>query len=151
MQTSPDFDAFTAAYDAATGAICVSQDFIGPQFEVSTSASATAAVGFTPNMGSPLPLIMAAMPATHPTGRPAASHFFNGKLDRPRLVGTAELLARQREREEAAEHEARIESGTGDRRWFDAAAVRARRARGEDIVELDDGVFWSPAKASAPC
>ncbi len=79
----------SAAYDAEAGTICVSQDFIGPQFEVSTSASTTVSVGFTPAMASAQPLIMAAMPATHPAGRPAASQPFNGKLDRPRLVGRA--------------------------------------------------------------
>ncbi|MFP6742399.1 MAG: LamG-like jellyroll fold domain-containing protein, partial [Alphaproteobacteria bacterium] len=83
----------TAAYDAAAGVICVSQDFIGPQFEASTSASATVAADFTPAMASAQPLIMAAMPATHPAGRPGASHFFNGKLDRPRLVGRTLNLA----------------------------------------------------------
>jgi hypothetical protein len=36
---------------------------------------------------------MAAIPATHPAGRPGASHFFNGKLDRPRLVASALSLA----------------------------------------------------------
>jgi N,N-dimethylformamidase len=82
----------SAAYDAAA-ALTVSQDFIGPQFEASTSASATGAVDFTPAMGSAQPLIMAAMPATHPAGRPGASHFFNGKLDRPRLVGSALNIA----------------------------------------------------------
>lgn len=79
----------SAAYDAEAGTICVSQDFIGPQFEVSTSASTTVSIGFTPAMASAQPLIMAAMPATHPAGRPAASQPFNGKLDRPRLVGRA--------------------------------------------------------------
>ncbi|MDG2482177.1 MAG: hypothetical protein P8Q36_15120, partial [Alphaproteobacteria bacterium] len=83
----------TAAYDAAAAALTVSQDFIGPQFEVRTSASTTVVVDFTPAMGSAQPLIMAAMPATHPAGRPGASHFFNGKLDRPRLVGSALSLA----------------------------------------------------------
>ncbi len=83
----------TAAYDATAGTLTISQDFIGPQFEASTSASALGAVDFTPAMASAQPLIMAAMPATHPTGRPAASHFFNGKLDRPRLVGSALNLA----------------------------------------------------------
>ncbi len=79
----------SAAYDAAAATLTVSQDFIGPQFEASTSASTSSAVDFTPAMGSDRPLIMAAMPATHPAGRPGASHFFNGKLDRPRLVGRA--------------------------------------------------------------
>lgn len=83
----------SAAYDAVAGTVCVSQDFIGPSFEVSTSASATVAVGFTPAMASAQPLIMAATPATHPAGRPAASQPFNGKLDRPRLVGRALSLA----------------------------------------------------------
>ena len=83
----------SAAYDAAAAALTVSQDFIGPQFEASTSASATSAVDFTPAMGSAQPLIMAAMPATHPAGGPGASHFFNGKLDRPRLVGRALNMA----------------------------------------------------------
>ena len=83
----------SAAYDAGTAALTVSQDFIGPQFEASTSASATGAVNFTPAMGSAQPLIMAAIPATHPAGRPGASHFFNGKLDRPRLVASALSLA----------------------------------------------------------
>ena len=83
----------TAAYDAAAAALTVSQDFIGPPFEASTSASATGAVDFTPAMESAEPLIMAAMPARHPAGRPGASHFFNGKLDRPRLVGRALSLA----------------------------------------------------------
>ncbi len=83
----------TAAYDAAAGALCVSQDFIGSQLEASASASATGVVGFTPAMASAQPLIMAALPATHPAGRPGASHFFNGKLDRPRLVASALDLA----------------------------------------------------------
>ena len=79
----------SAAYDAAAASLVVSQEFIGPQFEASTTASATGAVDFAPAMESAQPLIMAAMPATHPAGRPGASHFFNGKLDRPRLVGRA--------------------------------------------------------------
>ena len=83
----------SAAYDATAAVLTVSQDFIGPQFEVSTSASATSTVDFTPAMDSARPLIMAAMPATHPAGRPGASHFFNGKLDRPRLVGRALNMA----------------------------------------------------------
>jgi N,N-dimethylformamidase len=79
----------SAAYDDAAATLVVSQHFIGPQFEASTSASATSAVGFKPAMGSDRPLIMAAMPAVHPAGRPSASNFFNGKLDRPRMTGRA--------------------------------------------------------------
>ena len=82
-----------AAYNAAEAVLTVSQDFIGPQFEASTSASATGVVDFAPAMRSTRPLIMAAMPAIHPAGRPGASHFFNGKLDRPRLVGRALNMA----------------------------------------------------------
>ncbi|MBT3557576.1 MAG: hypothetical protein HN491_07430, partial [Rhodospirillales bacterium] len=56
----------SAAYDAEASTLTVTQDFIGPQFEVSTTATATGSVGFTPAMGSTQPLIMAAIPATHP-------------------------------------------------------------------------------------
>ncbi|MDP6350235.1 MAG: hypothetical protein QGG58_10775, partial [Chloroflexota bacterium] len=52
--------------------LTVSQEFIGPRFEASTSASTTGAVDFIPAKGSTQPLIMAAMPATHPAGRPGA-------------------------------------------------------------------------------
>lgn len=79
----------SAAYDDSAAKLVVSQHSIGSQLEASTSASATGAVGFKPAMVSDRPLIMAAMPALHPAGRPGASHFFNGKLDRPRLTGRA--------------------------------------------------------------
>ena len=83
----------SASYDATAAVLTVSQDFIGPQFEASTSASANGFIAFTPAMDTVQPLLMAAMPATHPAGRPSASHFFNGKLDRPRLVSNALNLA----------------------------------------------------------
>ncbi len=83
----------SAAYDSASSELTVSQDFIGPQFEAGSSASTTGTVDFTPDMCSAKPLIMAAMPAIHPAGRPGASHFFNGKLDRPRLVARALNMA----------------------------------------------------------
>ncbi len=70
-----------ASYDAGAGELAIAQDFMGPQLEASTSARATAAVGFEPALTSALPLTMAAMPD--------ATNFFNGKLDRPRLVGRA--------------------------------------------------------------
>ncbi len=70
-----------ATYDAAAGELAIAQDFVGPQLEASTSARATTAVEFEPALTSALPLTMAAMPD--------ASGFFNGKLDRPRLVGRA--------------------------------------------------------------
>ena len=70
-----------ATYDAGAGELVIVQDFMGPQLEASTSARATAAVGFEPVLTSALPLTMAAMPDT--------GGFFNGKLDRPRLVGRA--------------------------------------------------------------
>jgi hypothetical protein len=61
------------------------------------------------------------------------------------MVGTAELLAQQQERENEAERVARIEAGLCDRQWFDAATDQTSRAG--DTVQLDDGVYWSPAKA----
>ncbi len=78
-----------AAYDAATRVLSVHQDSIGSHLEASSTASATSAIAFTPALNSDAPLVMAALPAEHPGGGPGASHHFNGKIDRPRLIGRA--------------------------------------------------------------
>ena len=70
-----------AAYDAATQELSVTQDFIGPQHEASSSAQVTGKITFEPALASGAALIMAALPG--------AAHHFNGKIDRPRLIGRA--------------------------------------------------------------
>jgi N,N-dimethylformamidase len=70
-----------AAYDAATRELSVSQNLIGPQFEASSSAHVTTTIKFEPALSSGSALVMAALPGV--------SHHFNGKLDRPRLIGRA--------------------------------------------------------------
>ncbi len=71
----------SAAYDAATKELSVTQDFIGPQIEVDSSAHATGEIPFEPALAGGAPLVMAALAD--------ASHHFNGKIDRPRLIGRA--------------------------------------------------------------
>jgi N,N-dimethylformamidase len=70
-----------ASYDAATRELSVSQEFTGPQIEVSSSAHETSKITFEPVLASGAPLVMAALAD--------ASRHFNGKLDRPRLIGRA--------------------------------------------------------------
>tara|TARA_Y100001934_G_scaffold146562_1_gene176098 strand:- start:36995 stop:39217 length:2223 start_codon:yes stop_codon:yes gene_type:complete len=72
-----------ASYDATTGAIAIYQRFHGPAFEVDVSSCATGKGGFGTASGA---LVMAALPA--PSGRGTRCNF-NGKLDRPRLIGRA--------------------------------------------------------------
>ncbi|MBT5432287.1 MAG: LamG domain-containing protein [Rhodospirillaceae bacterium] len=74
-----------ASYDATTGEVELCQDFLGSPFEADSSASAHGKGVFRPATGA---LLMAALPARPGTsGRPGARHYFNGKLDRPRLAG----------------------------------------------------------------
>ncbi|MCH7540695.1 MAG: LamG domain-containing protein, partial [Proteobacteria bacterium] len=70
-----------AVYDAAAKELSVYQDFMGSQLEASSSAHVTSKITFEPALGSGAPLVMAALPGV--------SHYFNGKIDRPRLIGRA--------------------------------------------------------------
>ena len=77
----------SGSYDLATGEISVSQEPVESPLENLKAAAATTQTGFGSIARANLPLMFAAFPATQTTGKPASRYSYNGKLDRPRLIG----------------------------------------------------------------
>jgi N,N-dimethylformamidase len=77
----------SGSYDAATRELTVRQDPIRSPLENLETADATRKVEFGAVADVGAPLMFAAFPAPLSTGKAAAQHHFNGKIDRPRLIG----------------------------------------------------------------
>ena len=76
-------------YDAATKKLNVSQYPMATPFENLTAASATSEIELDAVAHAESPLMFAAFPATLSMGKPAAQRHYNGKIDRPCLIGRA--------------------------------------------------------------
>ena len=79
----------SGSYDAATKELDVCQEPLGSQLENLRVASARSKAELTAIGGAGSALMFAAFPATRSSGKPASRGQFNGKIDRPRLIGRA--------------------------------------------------------------
>jgi len=78
-----------AAYDAQTRTVSVGQSSIGSALEARNDATAERDIPFSPALASEGPLVMAALPIERADHGAGATAHFNGKLDRPMIVGRA--------------------------------------------------------------
>ena len=79
----------SGSYDAAAKELSVRQDPIMSPLENLKAADATREVELSAIADVGAPLMFAAFPATLSTGKAAAQRHYNGKIDRPRLIGRA--------------------------------------------------------------
>ena len=79
----------SGSYDAATKVLNVCQEPLEPRFENLRVASATSNAGLHAIAGAGSSLMFAAFPSKLSTGKSASRGHFNGKIDRPRLIGRA--------------------------------------------------------------
>jgi len=79
----------SASYDAATKELHVCQEPIGSHLENLKAASATSKLELDTIATADSSLMFAALPARLLNGKLASRNHFNGKFDRPRLVGRA--------------------------------------------------------------
>ena len=77
----------SGSYDAVTKELNVCQEPMESQLETLKAASTTSKVALDAIPTADLSLMFAAFPAHLSTGKPASERHFNGKMDRPRLVG----------------------------------------------------------------
>ena len=77
----------SGSYNAMTKVLNVCQEPIESPLENLKTVTATTQAEISAVASVDSPLMFAAFPAALPTGKPASQHHYNGKIDRPRLIG----------------------------------------------------------------